>query len=155
MIGRWIPESKEGALSMIKIPALAAAIALVLGTSSIALCKDAKQTQEEKQVQVDKTIASVNATVPITDEELQRLGVKNLKGNDVAKMATIVNLLSVARRRGGGGGRLNYTCESTSNACSCTGWLDCVLVMDECRTPPVNTDGTICSGSAPCTCTWH
>jgi hypothetical protein len=133
------------------MPALAASIALLLGTYSIALCQEAQHDT------ADNSMASIsNATVPITDEGLQRLGVKNLKGNDVAKMATIVNLLSVARRGGGGGGgRLNYTCESTSNACSCTGWLDCVLVMDECRTPPVNPDGTICSGAAPCTCTWH
>jgi hypothetical protein len=142
---------------MIKMAALAASIALVFGTYSIALCQEAKHdTLEAKHDTTDKSLASVTATVPITDEGLQRLGVKNLKGNDVAKMATIVNLLSVARRGGGaGGGRLNYTCESTSNACSCTGWLDCVLVMDECRTPPVNSDGTICSGAAPCTCTWH
>lgn len=140
----------EGTFKMIKMRALAASIPLVLGAYSIALCQEAKQDAS------DKSLASVNATVPITDEGLQRLGVKNLKGNDVAKMATIVNLLSAARRGGGGGGgRLNYSCESTSNACSCTGWLDCVLVMDECRTPPVNTDGTICSGAAPCTCTWH
>jgi hypothetical protein len=73
--------------------------------------------------------------------------------------AAVERLAALANRRGGGagGGRLNYTCESTSNACSCTGWLDCVLIMDECRTPPVNSDGTICSGAAPCTCTctWH
>jgi hypothetical protein len=148
---------------MIKMPALVASIALVLGTYSIALCQGANHDTADKSMSpishptADKSMVSVSdATVPITDEGLQRLGVKNLKGNDVAKMATIVNLLSVGRRGGGaGGGRLNYTCESTSNACSCTGWLDCVLVMDECRTPPVNSDGTICSGAAPCTCTWH
>src|SRR6476619_5227001 len=100
---------------MIKMPALAASIGLLLGASSVALCQEAKQDAS------DKSLASVTATVPITDEGLQRLGVKNLKGNDVAKMATIVNLLSAARRGGGGGGgRLNYTCESTSNACTCT-----------------------------------
>jgi hypothetical protein len=148
---------------MIKFPALAASIALLLGTYGIALCQGANHDTADKSMSsinnptADKSMASVsNATVPITDEGLQRLGVKNLKGNDVAKMATIVNLLSAGRAAGGGaGGRINYTCDSTSNACTCHGWLDCVLATDECKTPPVNTDGTICSGTSACTCTWH
>jgi hypothetical protein len=54
---------------MIKMPALAASIALLLGTYSIALCQEAKHDT------ADKSMASIsNATVPITDEGLQRLG---------------------------------------------------------------------------------
>jgi hypothetical protein len=52
---------------------------------------------------IRQELSSVNRHGPYTDEGLQRLGVKNLKGNDVAKMATIVNLLSVARRGGAEG----------------------------------------------------
>ena len=102
----------------------------------------------------EKDTVSVNVTVPTSDAALQRLGVKSLKGVDVDRMATYLNLLSAARTGGGGGGQ-NYTCTSESNSCVCHGWLDCVLAMDECKTPPKDPDGKLCTGGAPCNCTWH
>jgi hypothetical protein len=98
--------------------------------------------------------ASVNVTVPTTDEALQRLGVKTIKGVDVVRMATVLSLLGAGRTGGGPGRGLNYTCTSETNECACHGWLDCVLVMDECKTPPKDPGGGICTGNS-CTCTWH
>lgn len=98
--------------------------------------------------------ASVNVTVPTTDEALQRLGVKTLKGTDVVRMATVLSLLGAARAASGQGRGLNYTCTSETNECVCHGWLDCVQAMDECTTPPKDPGGGLCTGNT-CTCTWH
>ncbi len=58
------------------------------------------------------------------------------------------------------GGGLEYTCESTSNKCTCNNSdpLDCIdLIADgECKGVLTGPDGKICVGqSGNCTCTWH
>lgn len=117
------------------------------------VCGVARAEEAEKAKPVDKEMVSINSTVPITEEGLRRLGAKHLKEADVAKAATLIRLLGAARTGVSRG--QNYTCTSEANSCVCHGWLDCVLAMDECKTPPKNPDGTLCSGEQPCTCTWH
>ena len=102
----------------------------------------------------EKDTVSVNVTVPTSDAALQRLGVKSLKGVDVDRMATYLSLLSAARTGGAAEDRTTRA-RLKSNSCVCHGWLDCVLAMDECKTPPKDPDGKLCTGGAPCTCTWH
>jgi hypothetical protein len=44
----------------------------------------------------------------------------------------------------------NFTCDSSTNLCDCTGWLDCwlMIVSGEC-------EGTTVCGSNGCQCIWH
>lgn len=115
---------------MTKIPMFAVVVALLLGSSSHAF------SQEKPQ----DTAASATE---------QSSGVKNLRGYDSARIAAIAAQIRA--------GRQNYTCDSVKNECTCWPGLDCALaIIEECRSPPVNPDGSLCgTGSAPCTCKWH
>jgi len=95
----------------------------VVGASGSALAQEKVEGNGPDQA-ATRDVASINVTVPITDEALQRLGVKTLKGTDVVRMATVLSLLGAARTGGGPGGGLNYTCTSETNECVCHGWLD-------------------------------
>jgi len=120
---------------------------LLLGSTEHALAEEKVSAQAST-----KDALTVSTTIPVTDEALHKLGVNTVKADDLVRAATLLSLVGAARTGGGG---LPYTCTSESNECTCHGWLDCVLVMDECRTPPRNPDGTLCTGDRPCTCTWH
>ena len=120
---------------------------LVAGASSFAIGQGLHQASA-----VQSTI-SVRYSNPVTDSELRKLGIKRLNAADVERMATTLTLLGRARAGGGGGGR-RYSCDSETNVCSCSGPIDCIDVIDECRTPPRDPSGNICTGGN-CTCTWH
>ena len=125
------------------------AIVALVGLSSLALGQDARQSAAAKgAISLD--------SIPASDEELRRLGVKKLTAAQVNRMMGTLHLLSLSRVSGTGGRGSNYTCTTDTNTCTCHGWLDCHLAdMDECKTSPANPDGTLCSGTVPCTCTWH
>jgi hypothetical protein len=88
---------------LLKVIAVTAALCVLaaVGVSGSVLAQEKVEVKEAAN-----DAASINVTVPTTDEALQRLGVKTLKGTDV-RMATVLSLLGAARTGGGPGGGLN------------------------------------------------
>lgn len=139
---------------MVRLPKVIAATAALCALAVVGVSGSVLAQEKVEVKEAANDAASINVTVPTTDEALQRLGVKTLKGTDVVRMATVLSLLGAARAGGAPGGGLNYTCTSETNECVCHGWLDCVLATDECKTPPKDPGGGLCTGNT-CTCTWH
>jgi len=66
-----------------------------------------------------------------------------------------------ALRRGGFfqglGSGVGYTCDSTTNLCSCdqSDPIDCALIFEECTPHPPGRPDQVCTGTGKCECTWH
>lgn len=126
----------------------ASGVALLLVSSTIAVGQAANQAAPAPSA------AGPNYSAPVTDAELGRLGFRNFKAADVDRMRLTLTLLERARSAGSAGSGPRYTCTSETNVCGCNSVLDCADMIWECKTPPRDRDGKICTGDN-CTCTWH
>lgn len=117
---------------------------VLVGVSGVALSQDMRKSESIKRVE----------SAALSDQDLKRMGIRSLTAADVEKMRITLGLLERARASGGTRGGLNYSCESTTNVCKCDGMFDCIDMIRDCRTPPRNPDGSLCTGGK-CSCTWH
>ncbi len=112
---------------------------------------------------VDKETISINGRLTVNLAKLRAMGITDkINPKELTRLIKQLRLISAAQSGLMIGGAPEYTCDSSTNKCTCDNQtpLDCLDILDECSgdliDPTLPTPGKIC-GISPktCECRWH
>lgn len=155
---RLLPWRSSGAPSLRLFCYSLAICGLVVGGTNGAIAQDYESSFN--LTETESGAAQLQATIPITSERLEELGIaREITLTDVSRMLRVIRVLNYAEDAHASGEPIsfgnNYTCDSATNTCSCNGFIDCDDMMEECGgiISPPGEPGKICR-DFQCECTW-